>query len=102
MDDIYSELAEDSFNEAIPEENNDINIYKRWIWIKEDTDNLVLTELKWMPELLLIGKKSELTELLFEFEIQWAPGRSRRIEITQSPHIEYFLKFNEKPHESRE
>ena len=56
MDGIYPELAEDSFNEAIPEENNDNNIYKRCIWIKEDTDNLEPTEVKWMLELLLIGK----------------------------------------------
>ena len=31
MDDIFPELAEYSFNETIPEENKDNNIYERWI-----------------------------------------------------------------------
>ena len=59
MDDIFPELAEDSFNETIPEENKDNNIYERWIWIKEDTDSLELTEVKRMLELILIREKGQ-------------------------------------------
>ena len=47
-------------------------------------------------------KNSKLTKLLLEFEMQLAPGRSRRIEIPQSWQTEYFLKFKEEPHESGE